>query len=55
VDELDELDLYRGERLSPGASLTGPAIVEFVDTTLLVPRGWAARVDGHNNLLLVRS
>jgi N-methylhydantoinase A len=55
VDELDELDLYRGEQLPPGAELAGPAIVEYADTTLLVPRGWRARVDGYNNLVLVRS
>lgn len=54
VDELAELDLYRGERLAPGAYLTGPAIVEYVDTTLLVPRGWTARVNGSSDLLLTR-
>ncbi|HUA03966.1 MAG TPA: hydantoinase/oxoprolinase family protein [Solirubrobacteraceae bacterium] len=55
VDELEELDLYRGDQLPPGASLAGPAIVEYADTTLLVPRGWGATVDGYNNLLLTRS
>jgi N-methylhydantoinase A len=54
ADELDELDLYRGEELPPGGSLAGPAIVEYADTTLLVPRGWGASVDGFNNLLLGR-
>lgn len=54
VDELAELDLYRGDRLAPGAQLTGPAIVEYADTTLLVPRGWVARVNGSSDLLLTR-
>jgi N-methylhydantoinase A len=54
VDELVELDLYRGERLPAGAYLTGPAIVEYVDTTLMVPRGWTARVNGSSDLLLTR-
>ncbi|MGE0259407.1 MAG: hydantoinase/oxoprolinase family protein [Alphaproteobacteria bacterium] len=31
--------------LAPGASLTGPAIVEALDTTVVVPPGWTARID----------
>jgi N-methylhydantoinase A len=31
--------------LATGMSLTGPAIVEAFDTTIVVPPGWAARVD----------
>ena len=31
--------------LAAGASLAGPAIVEALDTTVVVPPGWTARVD----------
>ena len=31
--------------LNAGASLAGPAIVEALDTTVVVPPGWTARVD----------
>ena len=31
--------------LDAGASLAGPAIVEALDTTVVVPPGWTARVD----------
>jgi N-methylhydantoinase A len=31
--------------LAPGASLTGPAIVEALDSTIVVPPGWTARVN----------
>ena len=31
--------------LTAGASLAGPAIVEALDTTVVVPPGWTARVD----------
>jgi N-methylhydantoinase A len=31
--------------LEPGTSLTGPAIVEALDTTIVVPPGWTAVVD----------
>jgi N-methylhydantoinase A len=52
---LEELEVYRGDRLCAGASLTGPAIVEYSDTTLLVPLGWSAEVDRFTNLILGRS
>ena len=55
VDELEEMDLYRGESLGVGAVLVGPSIVEYRDTTVLVPHGWTARVDGLSNLRLERN
>jgi N-methylhydantoinase A len=54
VDELEALDLHRGEDLAVGAAVAGPAIVEYRDTTVLVPRAWTATVDGAFNLALER-
>jgi N-methylhydantoinase A len=45
-----EVDVYDGTLLAPGVSVAGPAIVEYVDTTVLVPRDGRASVDGHGNL-----
>jgi N-methylhydantoinase A len=44
--------LYARDRLDPGATLTGPAIVEQFDATTAVPPGWRASVDGFRNLVL---
>ena len=41
--------------LVPGDRLSGPAIVTQVDSTTLVPLGWAAEVDTAGNLLLERA
>jgi N-methylhydantoinase A len=40
--------------LEPGMSLTGPAIVEAVDATIVVPPGWRALVDPSGYLRLRR-
>lgn len=40
--------------ITPGSSLDGPALVEAVDTTLLVPRGVTATRDGLMNLVLTK-
>src|SRR5205823_3533944 len=37
--------IYDGDSFRPGMEVTGPAIVEFVDTTLVVRHGQSARVD----------
>ncbi|MHB1536911.1 MAG: hydantoinase/oxoprolinase family protein [Solirubrobacteraceae bacterium] len=52
---LEQLPVHRGADLSPGARLPGPAIVEYDDTTILVPSGWGANVDLRSNLILSRS
>jgi N-methylhydantoinase A len=46
---------YDGNRLAPGNALEGPAIVERTDTTIFVPSGHEARMDGYRSIrLLVR-
>jgi N-methylhydantoinase A len=42
--------IYRREHLPPGASLTGPAIVEQLDATTVIEPGDRALVDPWGNL-----
>jgi N-methylhydantoinase A len=44
--------IYARERLQPGNCFAGPAIVEQMDATTLVPPGMTARVDRWLNLIL---
>ena len=47
-----ETTLYARDRLLPGNVFEGPAIVEQMDTTTLIPPGVTARVDTIDNLIL---
>jgi N-methylhydantoinase A len=40
------------ERLRPGETFDGPAVVPQMDATTVVPPGWRAWVDDHANLIL---
>jgi N-methylhydantoinase A len=40
------------DQLAPGERLTGPAIVEQLDTTIVVDPGGKARVDDFGNLII---
>ena len=42
--------MYRREQLGVGAALTGPAIVEQLDTTTVIEPGDRVRVDALGNL-----
>ena len=44
--------VLRRDSMRPGDELTGPAIIEQVDTTTVIPAGWNARVDPYRNLIL---
>ena len=44
--------LYERARLTPGKMIVGPAIVFQLDTTVVLPPGWAGSVDGWSNLVL---
>jgi N-methylhydantoinase A len=44
--------VYRWEKLKPGHEVSGPAVIEAVTTSALVPPGYSARVDGMTNLML---
>jgi N-methylhydantoinase A len=44
--------VYDRERLAPGARLSGPALVEGVDTTIVVPEDFTLAVDGYGTAFL---
>ncbi len=44
--------IYRRDQLSAGATVTGPAIVEQLDTTTLIEPGTIAEVDAWGNLII---
>ncbi len=55
---LTELDgyasaaIYAGERLRPGMKIAGPAVVERMGDTILLPTFASAQVDGFGNIVL---
>ena len=48
------LDLLARQHLPPGARFDGAALVFQMDSTVYVPPGWSAHVDGYRNLILER-
>jgi N-methylhydantoinase A len=44
--------VYDGSGLRPGARVTGPAIVEFIDTTLVLRHGQVAVVDPWSSIVI---
>jgi N-methylhydantoinase A len=44
--------LYERERLDIGAAVPGPAIIEQLDSTTVIPPGWSGTVDAYRNLIL---
>lgn len=44
--------VYGRDKLEPGNRFTGPAIVEQMDTTTVVPPGMTARIDAYLNLIM---
>ncbi len=47
-----ETPIYRRNQLPPGATLTGPAIVEQLDTTIVIEPGDRLHVDALSNLMI---
>ena len=47
-------DIYERSSLAPGHCVAGPAIIEQMDTTTVVPAGFNALSDPSGNLLLTR-
>jgi N-methylhydantoinase A len=48
------VDVHDRAGLGRGSRLTGPAIVEFAESTCLLRLGWAGSVDGIGTLVLIR-
>ncbi len=47
--------IYHRDDFCPGCVMQGPAIIEQMDTTLVVPPGWTVEADGFMNLRLTYS
>ncbi len=47
-----DVDIYTREKMGYGHELAGPVLIESMQTTLLVPRGWRIQIDQYNNALL---
>jgi len=50
----DETEFFDRVKLRPGHRFHGPAIVLQFDSTVVIPPGWAARVDEYSNLWLTK-
>jgi N-methylhydantoinase A len=48
------ITLYDREKLTPGATFAGPALLFQHDSTTYIPANWSASVDGYANLILER-
>jgi N-methylhydantoinase A/oxoprolinase/acetone carboxylase beta subunit len=46
--------VYRWELLQPGNQVEGLAVVEGINTTYLIPRGWTMVIDRYGNARLSR-
>lgn len=44
--------IYRRERLGPEHSITGPAILEGMDSTVVINPGWESRIDQYGNCIM---
>jgi N-methylhydantoinase A len=48
-----EIEVWGGE-IAPGTKAAGPAVIELPESTVLVPSGWSATVDGAGTIRLER-
>jgi N-methylhydantoinase A len=48
------VNCYNREKLKSGNILSGPSLVEGTESTVLIPEGWRAELDGYNNLIIRR-
>jgi N-methylhydantoinase A len=45
-------NIYARDRLAPGSSIDGPAILEGMDSTVLINPGWTGKIDKYGNCIL---
>lgn len=50
--ETVQTPVYQRERLDVGVAITGPALIEQLDSTLVVPPGQIAKVDEFKNIII---
>ena len=53
--EYQETGIYSREDFVPGAKLCGPAVIEQMDTTIVIPPNWEVKTDGFRNLIVKMS
>ncbi|HCH57720.1 MAG TPA: 5-oxoprolinase, partial [Rhodospirillaceae bacterium] len=53
-DASTETAIWDRNTLPAGSILSGPAIIEQLDSTIIVPDRWIANVDGYMNFILTR-
>ncbi|MCI0788198.1 MAG: hydantoinase/oxoprolinase family protein, partial [Chloroflexi bacterium] len=44
--------VYDRDRLAPGNSIDGPAILEGMDSTVLINPGWTGKIDEYGNCIM---
>ena len=47
-----ETAIHERDRMAPGDNIAGPAVIESLDSTIVVPPDWAARMDERGFILL---
>jgi N-methylhydantoinase A len=47
--------IYERARMSAGLAVSGPAVIESLESTTLVPPGWRAQMSSEGFLLLART
>ena len=52
--EWQEVPVLSREQMGKGSGVTGPAIVEFKESTCVVRPGWQGEIDGVGTLVLER-
>jgi len=51
---MTECPCYDRVLLRAGDALSGPALIEAVDSTTVIPPGWTMRCDAIGNLMITR-
>jgi N-methylhydantoinase A len=45
-------NIYHFDRLAPGSSISGPAILEGMDSTVLINPSWTGQIDQYGNCIM---
>ena len=45
-------NIYDHNRLAPGSAIAGPAILESMDSTVIINPGWAGQIDDYGNCIM---
>jgi N-methylhydantoinase A len=53
TDRMVDTPIWEGSALPPGSELSGPAVIEHTDTTIVLHRGHSARIDEFGNTRIV--